>query len=528
MPVCVRFIPEAFDPAWPPITPIAPAFPAAFRKSPKMANRESTFFFGTPCITTSTIFPERREAFLTSSSMLKRFAVTTSPSAPPAGVDPVQPIASTCSARRIGSSNSPCAVPRVHPRQSWYFSECTFSRPMAFIFATPRSSALLSAGDPVTREPMSSLSSVRYWNARESIIPSPAIFTSAGFVPSSSGPFGAGRLSARAVHAPPKQNPIATTVAATNRRRICSLLAPLAHTNSITHSDDAIRFLSAVARNRFPGLHHANFLRPSPPRNSTPLSSLPLPAARPTLPARPSCDFILAFICPYAHLQSLVSSPPFFFSSHKRSRLRNRQPRNPLRRLRLPSSLKIQLNSNSSKPSSDSSPTATAAKKFMPSYTSTANSAFVSSPASISTTTVPSNRSKSRSSTSPTPAAVPPTSSPAPSPTISIPPSSTPPPTRTSASNPSASSASPPATTSNTASPLPLHTIPSPPTSGSTTPSTAPASSPKKSSNSTSQLFAIPTYGSIPQRPPPLPTSQAKLLPPASRIAGREARQFLL
>src|SRR5713226_4643621 len=262
MPVCVRFIPEAFDPAWPPITPIAPAFPAAFRKSPKMANRESTFFFGTPCITTSTIFPERREAFLTSSSMLKRFAVTTSPSAPPAGVDPVQPIASTCSARRIGSSNSPCAVPCVHPRQSWYFSECTFSRPMAFIFATPHSSALLSAGDPVTREPMSSLSSVRYWNARESIIPSPAIFTSAGFVPSSSGPLGAGRLSARAVHAPPKQNPIATTVTATNRRRICSLLAPLAQSNSITHSDAfaAIRFLwSAGAPLPLFRQHKANF-----------------------------------------------------------------------------------------------------------------------------------------------------------------------------------------------------------------------------------------------------------------------------
>src|SRR6267143_2735356 len=226
IPVCVRFIPEAFAPPWPAITATAPALPAAFRKSPKMANRISPLFFVSPCMTTITIFPESRDVFLTSSSISKRFTGTTSPSAPPVGVDPVQPIASTCSGLRIGSSNSPCAVPRVHPRQSWYFSLCTFSRPMAFILATPHSSAFLSAGVPVTRAPMSSLSSVRYWKACESIIPSPAILTSAGFVPSSSGPFGVGRLSARAVHAPPKENPIATTAASAKTRRISSLPAP--------------------------------------------------------------------------------------------------------------------------------------------------------------------------------------------------------------------------------------------------------------------------------------------------------------
>src|SRR5467141_1388305 len=226
IPVCVRFIPEAFAPPWPPITATAPALLAAFRKSPKMANRTSPLFFGSPCMTTSTIFPESRDAFFTSSSMSKRFAVTTSPSAPPAGVDPVHPIASTCSGLRIGSSNSPCAVPRVHPRQSWYFPACTFSRPIAFILATPHSSAFLSAGVPVTRDPMSSLSSVRYWKACESIIHSPAILMSAGFVPSSSGPFGAGRLSARAVHAPPKENASATTPTPAKTRRISSLPAP--------------------------------------------------------------------------------------------------------------------------------------------------------------------------------------------------------------------------------------------------------------------------------------------------------------
>src|SRR6266566_737037 len=128
-------------------------------------------------------------------------------------------------------------MPRVHPRQSWYFSLCTFSMPIAFILATPHSSAFLSAGVPVTREPMSSLSSVRYWKACESIIPSPAILTSAGFVPSSSGPFGAGRLSARAVHAPPKENPSATAAAPAKTHRIRLLLTPFAQTDSITVSD---------------------------------------------------------------------------------------------------------------------------------------------------------------------------------------------------------------------------------------------------------------------------------------------------
>src|SRR6266576_3707424 len=128
-------------------------------------------------------------------------------------------------------------MPRVHPRQSWYFSLCTFSRPIAFILATPHSSAFLSTGVPVTREPMSSLSSVRYWKACESIIPSPAILTSAGFVPSSSGPSGAGRLSARAVHAPLKENPSATAAAPAKTRRIHILLTPFAQTDSITVSD---------------------------------------------------------------------------------------------------------------------------------------------------------------------------------------------------------------------------------------------------------------------------------------------------
>src|SRR6266704_1189590 len=108
---------------------------------------------------------------------------------------------------------------------------------MALILAMPHSSAFLSPGVPVTREPTSSLNSVRYSNACESISPSPAIFTSAGFVPSSSGPFGAGLLSARSVCAPTPHRPSVTTATPVKTLRIHPLLAPLAHTTSTTHSD---------------------------------------------------------------------------------------------------------------------------------------------------------------------------------------------------------------------------------------------------------------------------------------------------
>src|SRR6266581_1658681 len=57
--------------------------------------------------------------------------------------------------------------------------------------------------------------------------------------------------------------------------------------------------------------------------------------------------------------------------------------------------LKTQRKSNCSKPASALKPTATAAKKSTRVYTSTTNSACASSPASISTTTAPSNPSKS-------------------------------------------------------------------------------------------------------------------------------------
>src|SRR6266566_4518252 len=150
---------------------------------------------------------------------------------------------------------------------------------MAFILATPHCSAFLSAGDPVTREPMSSLSSVRYWKACESIIASPAIFTSAGLVPSSSGPFGAGRLSARVIPAPPQKNPSATTATLAKIRRIGLLLTPSGHTDSITlYRRTDRRRVSFERGSLLPLLRLANLPKAalrSLPRNSRSLSPLP-------------------------------------------------------------------------------------------------------------------------------------------------------------------------------------------------------------------------------------------------------------
>src|SRR5215472_109696 len=246
MPVCVRFMPVDFPPPWPPMTAMAPAGPAAFRKSPNSAKRFVSSFAGLPLVVTSTTFPLSRETCLISLSMSNMLTVTTSPSAPLAGVEPVQPMASTCSSWRTGARISPSALPRVQPRQMVYFSVCTFSRPMDFIFAAPHSSALRSAGVPVTRPPMSSLSSVRKPKACEFIIPSPAIRVRAGFVPSSSGPLGAVRLSALS-GAPAALRQAATTANFTKTRCISSLLAPLALNKTTMHSDAAIAGLYATS-----------------------------------------------------------------------------------------------------------------------------------------------------------------------------------------------------------------------------------------------------------------------------------------
>src|SRR5258706_10539854 len=133
------------------------------QKITKSAKIMKKSFFGLPFASTNRIFPFKRPRFFASSSRLNKSIVTTSPSAPPAGVEPTQPIASTCSGRDMGERSFASVVPRVHPRQIVYFSVCTFSRPIAFIFAAAHSSDLRSLGDPVTREPMSSLNSARYW-----------------------------------------------------------------------------------------------------------------------------------------------------------------------------------------------------------------------------------------------------------------------------------------------------------------------------------------------------------------------------
>src|SRR5579864_5664745 len=61
---------------------------------------------------------------------------------------------------------------------------------MDFILATLQSTAFRASGLPVTRAPTSSLSSVRNWNADESIVALPAILTSPGLVVSASALFG--------------------------------------------------------------------------------------------------------------------------------------------------------------------------------------------------------------------------------------------------------------------------------------------------------------------------------------------------
>ena len=163
IPVCVKFKPAEREPPCPPITATTPAPDSVFRKFPKSAKIIMKSFFGLPLASTRMIFPFSRPRFFESSSRLNKSTVTTSPSAPPEGVEPTQPIASTCSGRVIGERSFASAVPRVQPRQIVYFSACTFSSPMAFIFAAAHSSDLRSLGEPVTREPMSSLNSVRYW-----------------------------------------------------------------------------------------------------------------------------------------------------------------------------------------------------------------------------------------------------------------------------------------------------------------------------------------------------------------------------
>src|SRR5262249_44853354 len=143
-----------------------------------------------------------------------------------------QPIASTCSLRRTGVNNSASAVPRVQPFQMVYFSVCTFSSPMDFIFPAPHSSALRSPGEPVTRAPTSSLSSVKNSNACAFISPSPAIFTSAGMVPPSLGPFPAS-LSART---PPAQPNIPATTVTANILLIPPPYAPQLISSTRLHS----------------------------------------------------------------------------------------------------------------------------------------------------------------------------------------------------------------------------------------------------------------------------------------------------
>src|SRR5579859_7658017 len=138
--------------------------------------------FGLPCAQRKTTLPRYVLAFLMSFSRSDTLAVAISASTPLAGVDPVQPMAATVSLRGVGARIEASATPRVHPFHTGYFSARTFSSPMDFILARPQWRAFWSWEEPVSRAPMSSLSSVRYSNAWEFIAPFPAILTNPALV----------------------------------------------------------------------------------------------------------------------------------------------------------------------------------------------------------------------------------------------------------------------------------------------------------------------------------------------------------
>ncbi len=75
----------------------------------------------------------------------------------------------------MGEIISASAEIRVQPRESCQDSAWTFSRPILFIFSTPQAMAFAASGEPVTRPPISSLSSRRFSYVSVSIIPAPAI-----------------------------------------------------------------------------------------------------------------------------------------------------------------------------------------------------------------------------------------------------------------------------------------------------------------------------------------------------------------
>src|ERR1700683_349789 len=133
----------------------------------------------------SSTFPFQLAGFFISSSSWYELTGRTSASAPPTGVEPTQPMASIIRRRRIGEIISALAEIRVQPREICHVSAWTFSRPKLFIFSTPQAMALAASGEPVTRAPISSLSSRRFSYVSVFIIPAPATSASALRAPSS-------------------------------------------------------------------------------------------------------------------------------------------------------------------------------------------------------------------------------------------------------------------------------------------------------------------------------------------------------
>src|ERR1700678_3723537 len=93
---------------------------------------------------------------------------TTSPCAPPVGVEGLQPTDSTCRLRDAGEMTSPVADPRCHPLAMVNASRCTSETPFARNWLIAHCAACSYCSVPVRRTPRWSS---RYWSvAMESLV----------------------------------------------------------------------------------------------------------------------------------------------------------------------------------------------------------------------------------------------------------------------------------------------------------------------------------------------------------------------
>ena len=137
--MCVKCIPSAGNPPWPPITAIAPAFCSAFKKSPYCAKMSMKFFLGVPSGFIITILPLKRLMFFEFAVKIEKIR---SDYIPPHFHSPQSTQSSPWHLLKVRASTVKGvprrAVPRVQPFHTEYFSACTFLSPIAFIFVRPQ------------------------------------------------------------------------------------------------------------------------------------------------------------------------------------------------------------------------------------------------------------------------------------------------------------------------------------------------------------------------------------------------------